>query len=268
VHTGPQFTSTQSSTPGGGGGRTAPLLIGGIAFAVVFLLIVGGTIGYLVLRGGGDPSGEGGTTPASESAASGDPSESGSATPTEDVEEQRCWSPESMERSSNNPSGKLRGGGLQFIPPTIYDVRQNPRGLAFMNDTQGAFAQVEEGWHSGLAVGAVEWQPGIEYPGGEVASQKIVSCFFSADIWGETEGRSLDDQVTEPVTIAGLPGYRTSATVNFAKSPLERTSATRLVVIVLDTPQGPSAFVQETSVGVTEHEEAAAEALESLTGIS
>jgi hypothetical protein len=265
VHTGPQFTSTQPTAPGGGGGRGTPLLIGGIAFAVVFLLIVGGTIGYLVLRGGGDPtSGEDTpTTPASESA-----SEDGSATPTEQVEEQRCWSPDSMERSSSNPSGKLRGGGLQFIPPAIYDVRQSPRGVAFMNDTQGAFAQVEDGWHSGLAVGAVEWQPGIEYPGAEVASQRIVSCYFSASIWGDTEGRSLDDQVTEPVTIAGLPGYRTSATVNFAKIDLEKTSATHLSVIVLDTPQGPSAFLEETAIGVTEHEEGAAAALESLTGVS
>ena len=36
---------------------------------------------------------------------------------------------------------------------------------------------------------------------------------------------------------------------------------------VLETPQGPSAFLQETAVGVTEHEEAADEALETLTGI-
>ena len=264
MHTGPQYTTTQSSTPGGGGGRTASLLVGGIAFAAVFLLIVGGTIGYLVLRGGGDPDPGAATTTATESSSV---SESASETPT-DVEEQRCWTPDPVERSSQNPSGKLRGGGLQFIPPGAFDERQTPRGAAFMNDTQGAYAQVEEGWYSGLFVGAVEWQPGVEYPGAEVASQKIVSCYFSASIWGDTEGRSLDDEVTSPVTVAGMPGYRTTATVNFAKSNLELTDATSLSVTVLETPEGPSAFVQEIAVGVTEHEEASAEALESLTGIA
>ena len=226
----------------------------------MFLLIVGGTIGYLVLRGdGGDPS-SGGTTPATDPSSA---SASASATPTGEVEEERCWQPETMERAGDNPSGKLRGGGLQFIPPAVYDQRQTPRGVAYVNDAQGAYAQVEDGWYSGMFVGAVEWQPGIEYPGNEVASEKIVACYFAASIWGDTEGRTLDDQVTEPVTIAGLPGYRTTA-----KAPMELTSATSLTVIVLDTPQGPSVFMLETAVGVAEHEEAAAEALESLTGVA
>ena len=40
-------------------------------------------------------------------------SETESPTPT-DVVAERCWSPERSERTSTNPSGKLRGGGLQF----------------------------------------------------------------------------------------------------------------------------------------------------------
>ena len=87
MHTGPQFTSTQPSTPGGGGGRATPLLIGGIAFAAVFLLIVGGTIGYLVLRGDGSDPSSGGTTPATDPSSA---SASASATPTGEVEEERC----------------------------------------------------------------------------------------------------------------------------------------------------------------------------------
>jgi hypothetical protein len=230
----------------------------------VFLLIVGGTIGYLVLRGGGGPTPGAATTSATETSSV---SASASETPT-GVEEERCWTPESMERTSQNPSGKLRGGGLQFIPPSVFDERNTPYGAAYMNDTQGAYAEVEDGWHSGLIVGAVQWQPGVEYPGAEAASQKILSCYFSANIWGDTEGRTLDDEVTSPVTVAGIPGYRTTATVNFAKSNLELTDATSLTVIVLETPEGPSAFVQEIAVGVTEHEEASAEALESLTGVA
>jgi hypothetical protein len=35
-----------------------------------------------------------------------------------------------MERTSQNPSGKLRGGGLQFIPPSVFDERNTPYGAA------------------------------------------------------------------------------------------------------------------------------------------
>ncbi|MDN5820114.1 MAG: hypothetical protein L0H74_05170 [Brachybacterium sp.] len=269
MHTGPQFPTTPQQSPGHGGRGTA-LLIGGIAFAVVFLLVVGVTVGYLVLRpGGGGPVA--GSPPVTESTTVTDPEPSDgtevtSPTPT-DVEAERCWTPE-RERSSTNASGKLRGGGLQYIPPAVYQQRATPYGVAYTNDLQGAQALVEASWYSTTFVGKVEWQPGIEYPGAEVASQTIVDCFFSSNIWGDTQGRTLDDTITEPVTIAGIPGYRTTATVNFASDPLEKTDATELVIVVLETDQGPSVFGTETAVGVTEHEEAAVEAYESLTGIS
>lgn len=271
MHTGPQIPTTQQHSPGPGG-RGAALLIGGLTFAVVFLLVVGVTVGYLVLRpGGGDPDAsdppvsDPGSASVTDPAAE-DVADSPSATPT-DVEAERCWTPE-PERTSQNPSGKLRGGGLQFIPPAIYDQRGAPRGIAYANDLQGAQALVEGSWYSTTFVGEVQWQPGIEYPGAEAASQTIVNCMFYSSIWGDTKGRSLDDEITEPVTIAGIPGYRTTATVNFASDPLEKTDATELVVVVLETEQGPSLFGSDTSIGVTEHEEAADAAYESLTGIS
>src|SRR5699024_11420150 len=49
VHTGPQFTPPQQPH-GPGGGRGGALLVGGIAFAIVFLMIVGLTVAYLVVR--------------------------------------------------------------------------------------------------------------------------------------------------------------------------------------------------------------------------
>lgn len=271
MHTGPQFTTTQQHAPGPRG-RGAALLIGALAFAVVFLLIVGLTVGYLVLRpgGGGTVASQSATTATSqgpESSESAGAGETPSATPT-DVEEARCWTPERDERTSSNPSGTLRGGGLQFIPPSVYDQRGLPVGVSYANDLQGGQARVEDSWYSTVFVGTIQWQSGIEYPGAEIASQKIVSCFYSADIWGETQGRSLDDEITEPVTIAGIPGYRTTATINFADSPMEKTSATELVIVVLETEQGPSVFGTETAVGVAEHEEAADAAYESLTGVS
>ena len=83
MHTGPQHTGTPPLTPGGG--RGGPLLIGVLSFALVFLLIVGATVAYLVLR----PSGLSGageqTTTAHSSAASA--TESTSPEPTEVVEQ-------------------------------------------------------------------------------------------------------------------------------------------------------------------------------------
>src|SRR5699024_5029776 len=99
----------------------------GIAFAIVFLLVVGTTVAYLVFRPGGGGTPEAGTSPATESASVTDAGTDGtetSATPTE-VEAERCWTPE-QERTSDNPSGKLRGGGLQDIPPAIYGQRGTP----------------------------------------------------------------------------------------------------------------------------------------------
>ncbi|ATG52771.1 hypothetical protein CFK38_15475 [Brachybacterium vulturis] len=268
MHTGPQFPTTPQQVPGPGGRGTA-LLVGGIAFAVVFLLVVGVTVSYLVLRPGGGQEADGPPVTGSSTATAAAPTaeaEAGSPTPT-DVVAERCWTPE-PERSSENPSGKLRGGGLQYIPPAVYAQRVTPRGIAYANDLQGAQALVEDSWYSTTFVGAVQWQPGIEYPGAEAASKTIVDCLFYANIWGEAQGRTLDDEITEPVTIAGIPGYRTTATVNFASDPLEKTDASALDVVVLETDEGPSVFGTETSIGVTEHEEAAEAAYASLTGVS
>lgn len=263
MNTGPQQPTPRPQAPGPGGGRGNALLIGSLAFSLVFLLIVGATVAYLVLRpvAGGGPDGQ--TTSASASAT---PTDSQTPSPT-DVVEERCYAPE-YERTSANPSGKLRGGGLQFIPPAVYDGRQGEGSTYFMNDTQVAYGEVEDDWVSRITVGLVQWQPGVEYPGNEVASQKIAKCLFTNGTWGDhARERTVAEETTTPVTIAGLPGYTTRFVVNFGSDDLERTDATEITVVVLETEQGPSAFALETAVGVAEHEEAADAALESLTGL-
>ncbi|WP_193104897.1 hypothetical protein [Brachybacterium sp. FME24] len=270
MDSGPQYTSTQPQSPGPGGGRGGALLIGALAFAIVFLLIVGATVGYLVLRptGGGDQAGDttsASATPVDPESTSQDPEPSGE--PTE-VVEQRCFEPE-YERTSSNPSSKLRGGGLEFIPPAAYSGRGSSGYAHFVNDSQIAYGEVEDSWISTITVGKVEWQPDVEYPGNEVASQKIAKCFFTDGNWGEqARERTWDDETTQPVTVAGMPGYETRAMVNFGSDDLEKTDASEIVVVVLDTEQGPSALITETAVGVTAHEEAADEAYTSLTALS
>src|SRR5699024_1045661 len=105
-------------------------------------------------------------------------------------------------------------------------------------------------------------------PGEEEAAERLVECLFSNDhIWGDTSERALQEELTEPVTVAGMPGYRHRAVVTFGQHDLTRTDSTEIVAVVVATPEGPSAFISEIAVGVTEHEEGAEEAYASLTGI-
>lgn len=267
MHTGPSTTTSPGTGPRRpGGGRGMPLLIGGLAFAVVFLLIVGATVGYLVLRpgsGGGDPTAS--ATAATESASA---STEQTTEATSAAEEERCWSPD-QARSSKNPSGKLRGGGLEMIPPEGFDDRDDRTEASFVTDAARAAAKVEGTWYSTVAVGEVVWQPGVEYPGDRDAAERIFACLVSnSAIWGGTSGRSVQDQVTEPVTVAGMSGYRTTGVLRFGQDTLEKTDGTRIMVAVISTPEGPSAFVSDVAVGVTEHEEAQSTAYDSLTGLS
>lgn len=269
MHTGPQFTPPeQPQSPGGG--RRGALLVGGIAFAIVFLMIVGLTVAYLVVRtstsgsvGGGAASSETAATEPEQTTGS---AESEEAT-TSEVTEARCWSPE-HERTSSNPSGRLRGGGLQFIPPAGFDNRSTGTSVNFLNDAQTAHAPVEATWVSTLIVGKVEWQPGVEYPGEEKAAERLVECLFSdTSIWGDTSEQTLHEELTEPVTIAGMSGYRHRAVVEFGQHDLTETDSTEIVAVVVATPEGPSAFISEVAIGVAKHEEGAEEAYASLTGI-
>lgn len=271
-HTGSQYTGLQSPQgPSGGGGRGGALLVGGIAFAMVFLLIVGITVGYLVLRNSGSSGAGTSTTSASESVST-TPAETTDTTPPPETtsfeEEERCWRP-TVERTSQNPSGRLRGGGLEFVPPTGFDNRSSRTNLAFTTDAQMAAALVEGSWYSSMGVAKIEWQPGVEYPGDKAASERLMSCLYgNGYIWEGTSQRTLHDQVTEAVTIAGMPGYRTSAVLKFGKHNFTKTDSTRIVIVVVDTPEGPSVFSSEVAIGVQEHEDAAVEAYDSLTGLS
>lgn len=252
--------STPTPSPQGPGGGPNPLLVGGVSFAAVFVLIVGGALGYVGLTGGES------TDPPTSSASASSTPETTSASPTE---EERCWSPMDYQRTSTNPSGRLRGGGLEIVPPTVFDGRGSSNYASFLNDDTTASAVVEGNWASMITVGLVQWQPGVEYPGNEAASQRIFTCLYSnGAAWGDTSGRTMHDQLTEAVTVAGMSGYRTTGELRFGQDDLELTDASRITVVVLESPQGPSVFLSEVAVGVTEHEDAAREAYDSITGVS
>lgn len=273
--------SMQSSPPPG---RGHPLLVGVLTFVVVFLLIVGATVAVQVFRSVSDPgptaSAEpteaddedpAATDPAGEdpdedpAAASDDPARSEGAEP-----EEYCWYNMDAQRTSENPSGRLRGGGLEFAPPPDFDERSNSTQVNFADDPQVAGAEAEDNWGSVIMVGAVTWQEGYEYPGEEIAAERILDCYIAnSGVWGETTNRRPENREGEAVAVEGMDGYRSSADLMFrGRNPLENIDGAAITVVVLDTPEGPSMFVSEAAIGVPEHEDAAVQALESLSGLT
>src|SRR5699024_11318001 len=104
---------------------------------------------------------------------------------------------------------------------------------------------------------------------GEYESFECMDCclYYNDQIGGETSERALQEELTEPVTVAGMPGYRHRAVVTFGQHDLTRTDSTEIVAVVVATPEGPSAFISEIEVGGTEHEEGAEADTAPQTGI-
>lgn len=253
---------TQPQRPGGGPARA--LLYGAITFALVFLLIVGLVVAYLVVRSvtaGGDPT-AGPTTSATTTSAA------PTTTSAAPVEEEWCWYPPDAARTSSNPSGKLRGGGLQFTPPSTFPDRRHSPNLPFAEDTAMAVAPVESTWVSTISVGAVHWQDGVEYPGDEAAANRLTDCFLAdSSNWGDTTGRTEANRTDTAVEIDGMAGHQVTVDYQFAEGPTPSITGYSITVVVVSTPEGPSYFLSEVPVGHEEHTAAAAEALAGLTGV-
>jgi len=259
---------TAPKPPSGGSGRTRALLYGGITFALVFLLIVGMAVAYLVVRtvtAGGDPTS--GPTPSTTAATT----TSASATPTGEVAEERCWAPEDQGRSSTNPSGMLRGGGLQFTPPASFPDRNYSTNLHFTEDSAMAVAPAaaDSDWVSTVSVGKIHWQDGIEYPGDEAAAERMTDCFIGSSwLWSEASGRTETNRTGTAVEIDGMDGYQITVDYTFAKGPSESITGYAITLVVVSTPEGPSVFLSEVPVDNAEQKQAVADALASVTGIS
>lgn len=257
--------TTMSGPQRGGGPRVGPVAIGLIAFALVFLLIIGGTTAFLVVRsvtsgrdGGGTASTET-TNPSTDTAASTDDEHS----PTEKAE--FCWVNDAEGRESTNAGGAVRGGNVQFTVPKGYSTSV-PMSMPFSDDSDGVAMEVDTNWVALIGAGRVVWQTGYEYPGDKKAAERLLDCRLndSAVYGSRVSQRHIEDQKIEAVTVDGVSGYRASGTVVFDKTSLTKTTGSTFVFIVLDTKGGPSYFYAEGALGVDESITAAADAEKSL----
>lgn len=256
---------TAPHQPGSSSSRA--LLFGALAFAIVFLVIIAGTIGVLVFQHGRSNDAEQSASTSAETTTS--PSSPGTTTATAttatpSAEAEYCWSAANV-RDSENKNGKIRGGELEFTPPGFFSDRGENAPLAFTTDVASAYGTVEKGWISYAMVGKVHWQDGYDYPGAATAADRMLDCLRSnSGIWSGTSNRQVENRDLQGVTIDGMHGYRASADIMFDSDQLKKTNGSRLVIIVVDTKDGPSVFASEASIGVKAALTAQKEAEESL----
>ncbi|MGY5766475.1 hypothetical protein ACXET9_14905 [Brachybacterium sp. DNPG3] len=153
--------------------------------------------------------------------------------------------------------GMVRGGGLEYeIQPgwsIAFDWGDHD---AYVTGTASSSQEVENWWYSVSSLGWVEF-PESEggYPGAQEAARTILQCDIT-----RTEVRELyadplvvQDLHEEAVTIDGYDGWLISGTLELSEEQQEEftvTDAWNLVVIVVDGPDGPGAFVGGAATGM------------------
>ncbi|MFC7457429.1 hypothetical protein ACFQS2_09545 [Brachybacterium sp. GCM10030267] len=247
-------------TPGGGGGR-GPIIavaLGGVGVLVVVLAIVALVFSQTVFSTDAEDP-----TAAEETSAADDPEETrpeeyvpseeatdeaGGAEPTfTEQPTTECTVHEDNNSQAEQSDGTVRSGGLEFAVQPDWGTGSNwGSQSSYMVDVAAAEQEVEDGWYSVAAVGAVEY-PEDEggYPGVEDAARAIFQCGISRDQAQEIYGPDpeLENYRDEALTVDGHDGWIVTATVMLSDlSLLDTTESWEIAVIVVDTPEGPAAF--------------------------
>lgn len=237
---------------------------------MVILAVLALVLSQTVLRG--DPEDpDAGTTPSATDPSATDDEESGPAPsdggtsegaadpvdqdPATEAEASGTACTEPPDRSvTEQETGSVRGGGLEIPQPEGWEVgtgwgAQN----SYLTDQHYADQPVEGGWYALAGVGAVEF-PEEEggYPGAEEAARAIFLCALEPEQGEEIYGdpAMLRNHRDEATTIDGHDAWIVSADVEVSDlALLHSTDAWRRVVIVVDTPGGPAAFVGGAALG-------------------
>lgn len=157
---------------------------------------------------------------------------------------------------SPQPSGKVRGGGLQYTLPATWDFSWGGGDLSYLTDVNGYARHVEGNWYSVVNLGRVTWpEKEGSYPGAEQAAVTIFQCYATSagliEYFGETP--EVTDYRTEPTTVAGTPAWIVQATYHFDRPELTTTDQSIVTAIIVETPGGPSALVSDVAADHPDH---------------
>lgn len=246
----------------GGGGRKGLLvaaLVGGAGCVTVLVIVVALVLSQVFF--GTDPE-EPSVGPETSSTLEEDPEESRPSeyVPTEEQTDEAdggditfveqptvaCTIHDNAQETEQ-VEGVVRGGGLEFAHVDGWEVGEDWSGSsAYQVDQHWAHQPVENGWYTAVSVAAVEFP---EEEGGYPGAQETARAIFQCGLSREDAQEIYDDPVElkgyreEPTTIDGHPAWIVSADVQLSDGALfHTTDAWRLVVIVVDTPDGPAVF--------------------------
>lgn len=146
----------------------------------------------------------------------------------------------------DQPADRVASGGLSFPLPgkdatSATWGRYSDARLPFAKDAAGLMSSHPEeriGWASSMAVAKVEVPD--EYPGSAAMATRVAQCIVTGDFYSSITVE-LADMSTQAITVSGVPATKLQASVRF-DDPQLSTSATVLVVIVVDTPE-PTMFI-------------------------
>lgn len=179
-----------------------------------------------------------------------------------------CSVPSDGPRAQPSPSGKIRGGDLEYTIPDGWDYPWHHSALPYLSEVAGQGRNVEGNWYSVVNLGKVSF-PEDEggYPGLEPAAVAIFQCYATTSgvITTFGENPTVTDYRTEATSVDGHPGWIVQATYHFEDpDQLESSSASIVTAIVVEGPDGPSALVSDVAADHEDHAAGLEEIIASL----
>lgn len=168
-----------------------------------------------------------------------------------------CYVPDGNQPDTASDPGAIRGGDLEFSPPTTWDHPWYSMALPYLDEVNGQGRNVEGSWYSVVNVGRVTF-PDSEggYPGLEPAAVAIFQCYATTSgvMSHFGENPKVTDYRTEATEVDGYPAWIVQATYHFEDPEiLETSSASIVTAIVVDGPDGPSGLASDVAADQPEH---------------
>lgn len=259
------------SGSGGGGSRRGLWLalgLGGAGMLLVIVVVAALVLSQTVFSGGEDPTVGGDPTttqeePEDEERTRGEyiPEEEESTEPQAEEGPTMTVAPTTEctlyppSADQEQPAGELRGGGLSIPLPEDWELLGSSAGdQPHLEDSSSAWTPVEAGWYTGVTVGRVAYPAdGDGYPGAEAAARHLFECAItredSAEVYSDQP--EVSEMSEESITVDGHPAHLFEATVAIkGETTFESTDSWRYAAIVVETPNGPSAFVGGAATGI------------------